>query len=73
MEDQGTLIKGTTETVMNKTKRTERWFSKNLLETLGSNLLENLLSGKETTAGKGELAMEQLGLGKVFNAASSFN
>ena len=45
-EDLNTLLKGVTETIINKTKEQKGGFITMLLGTLGANLLGNLLTGK---------------------------
>ena len=48
LEESGLLIKGVCETTKYDAKEQERGFFGMLLGTLGANLIENLLTGKET-------------------------
>ena len=50
LEDSSLLINGVTETVQNEIKEQKWGFLSMLLGTLGASLLENLLTGKGTTA-----------------------
>ena len=47
LKDSGLLIKGVTQTIENETKEQRGGFLGMLLGTLGPNLLENMLSGKD--------------------------
>ena len=46
LEDSNILLKGVTKTIKNETKEQKRGFLSMLLNTLGVNLLGNLLAGK---------------------------
>ena len=55
LEDSGLLLKGVTETVQNEVKEQKGGFLSMLLGTLGTSLLENLLTGRGINrAGKGK-------------------
>ena len=54
LEDSGLLLKGVTGTVQNEVTQQKGGFLSMLLGTLGTSLLENLLTGRGVTrAGKG--------------------
>ena len=63
------LIKDVSKTIKYEAKEQIRGFLRILLGTLGTNLLGNLLTGKETI----ELVKAVIELVRIFNAASSFN
>ena len=46
LENSGILLKGVTKTIENETKEQRGGFLSMLLGTLGTSLLDNLLSGK---------------------------
>ena len=78
LEESGLLIKGMNELIQHEAKEQKGGFLGMLLGTLGASLLRNLLTGKggiATSQGLEnlELAKEQLGHVKIFNATSSFN
>ena len=78
LEESGLLIKGMSELIQHEAKEQKGGFLGMLLGTLGASLLRNLLTGKggiATSQGLEnlELAKEQLGHVKIFNATSSFN
>ena len=72
LEEHDILLKGTTKTIKNNTKKQEGGFLSMLLGTLGASLLGNLLTGKGLyRTGKG---MYRTGQGlKKNNSISSFN
>ena len=54
LEESGLLIKGISETIKNESKKQRGGFLGMLLDTLGTSLLGNLLTGKSTIrAGEG--------------------
>ena len=78
LEESGLLIKGMSELIQHEAKEQKGGFLGMLLATLGASLLRNLLTGEggiATSQGLEnlELAKEQLGHVKIFNATSSFN
>ena len=78
LEESGLLIKGMSELIQHEAKEQKGGFLGMLLGTLGASLLRNLLTGEggiATSQGLEnlELAKEQLGHVKIFNATSSFN
>ena len=46
LEDSNILLEGVTKTIKNETKEQKKVFLSMLLDTLGANLLENMLAGK---------------------------
>ena len=46
LEDSNILFEGVTKTIKNETKEQKKVFLSMLLDTLGANLLENMLAGK---------------------------
>ena len=67
LEEHDILLKGTSKTIKNNTKKQEGGFLSMLLGTLGASLLGNLLTGKGLyRTGKGMYRTGQ-GLKKKFN------
>ena len=81
LEDSGLLLKGVTETVQNEVKERKGGFLSTLLGTLGSSLLENILSGWEINragegivrAGYANKKSQKKTIKWIFHASSSFN
>ena len=69
LQESDLLIKDVSKTIKYEAKEQIRGFLRILLGTLGTNLLGNLLTGKETI----ELVKAVIELVRIFNAASSFN
>ena len=60
LQESGLLIKGVSETIKNKAKEQEGGSLGMLLDTLGANLLGNLLASKETIrAGAGAFRTDE--------------
>ena len=80
LENSKSLVKGVTKTIKNETKEQKGGFLSMLLDTLGSSLLGNLLTGKGIvrtgTGNKKGKGIVKAGTGKqwdFYNTASSFN